>query len=409
MTRTLLTTTAAVLLTALAAGPVQAAPVDPMLVPPVPGTDGPTPARAARLAEAWTATDAAPAGDPLHVAGSVYHGARDGDLIRLVRRDAATGARLPFAAPGLPGPELGGPVTDGRSILTITTADGVVRAHDLGGRTRWTATLAGDRPAAWVLPAGDLVLAASGRDCGRYEGDVCERTVLHAFRAETGARAWTRTLTGGAPVAAAAGGRIAVRTLQDRDELYGDDIIPPGQEPAPVVDDSPALVTQLSLANRRLWQREVRGGGDLAADPHAVLVAGDRLCAHGARDGRRLWCAPATHRYHDLTAAGGRLYAGADDLTVPDDHRIAAFDVRTGRRLWTAPGAYPYGPIVAGNGVVWLQSNPDTPVTHLLALRARDGRELRRLPLAEYSTGPVALGHHHVFLIKGGAAVAAYR
>jgi outer membrane protein assembly factor BamB len=126
-------------------------------------------------------------------------------------------------------------------------------------------------------------------------------------------------------------------------------------------------------------------------------------------DGRTLWCAPKTHRYDYLTADGGRFYTGMDDSEVPDDHRVAAFDARTGRRLWTAQGARPYAGISAGNGVVWLVSHTDMPVSQLLALRATDGGELRRLPLGTYGGSAVALGLHRAFVFRDGETVAAYR
>ncbi|MFI5838546.1 PQQ-binding-like beta-propeller repeat protein [Catenuloplanes sp. NPDC051500] len=415
----------AVLVAALAAvlvpGPVSAAPVDPaldpavpapVLVPPVSDTDGPTVAQAAVLKPAWSMTGDFPVGHPLYFAGSIYHGAMGiggADQVGLIRRDATTGRQRTFTLP-VRGSAVASPVTDGDSVFTLTSGGdaGVLHAYHPDGATRWTATLPGENHADWVLAAGGLVLAASEYECGRYEGDTCERTVLHAFRADTGRRVWTRKLTGGSPIATAAGGRIAVRTWQDRDELHGDDIIEPGQDPAPVVDDSPALVTVLTVGNRKLWQRAVPGGSDLAADAHAVAVTGDRLCAYRATDGKQLWCAPKAHRYHGLAAGDGRFYTGRDDAKIPDDHRLAAFDARTGKRLWTAQGARPYGGITSGNGVVWLVSNTDMPVSQLLALRATDGRELRRLPLGEYGGGTVALGLNRAFVFSGGGAVAAF-
>ena len=399
----------AALVAATSPGAAVAARVDPVLVPPVADTDGPTPEQASALTVAWSRAGTELTGDPLYFAGAIYHGQRRGEEVGLVRRDAATGRRLPFAGPAVPGLEIATPVTDGSSVITITPGDGTVRAHRPDGHARWTVRLPGDQHAGWVLTTGGLVLAAAQFRCGRYEGDVCERTVLHALRADTGRRAWTRALTGGNPVVAAAGGRIAIRTGQDRDELHGDDIIEPGHEPAPIADDSPDLVTVLSEDNRRLWHRTVPGGGDLAAGAEAVYLVDDRLCAHRARDGRRLWCAPRTHRYHHPTPDGDRLYVATDDRAVPDDHRIAALDARTGRRLWTAEGAYPYGAVVVGNGVLWTQTNTDMPVTHLLAVRAADGAELRRLPLGGYSSGSVALGHQRVYLIRGGGALVSYR
>lgn len=404
-------------LVVLTAAPASAAPVDPEpvpppLPPPVSDTDGPTVAEAARLVPAWTVPAGTVTGDPLYFAGAVYHAATrvgGADRVGLVRRDTGTGRRLPFAARSVPGFDIASPVTDGDSVFTITPGDGVVRAYRPDGRPRWTAALPGDQRASWVLTAGGLVLAAAEFRCGHHEGDVCERTVLHAFRAGTGGRAWTREIAGGSPIAAAAGDRLAVRTRQDDDDLYGDDVIPPGEEAPSFVDNSPSLVTVLTLTGRRVWQKAVRDGGDLAADATAVHVAGERFCAYRATDGKRLWCAPKGRRYHDLTAADGRVYAGVDDVEVPDDHRVAAFDARTGRRWWTAPGAYPYGPITVGNGVVWLQSNTDMPVTHLLGLRADDGRELRRLSLGEFSSGGVALGVGRVFLLRGSDTVAAFR
>ncbi|MDR7321693.1 MULTISPECIES: outer membrane protein assembly factor BamB family protein [Catenuloplanes] len=404
-------------LAVLSAGPASAAPVDPepvppVLPPPVSDTDGPTVAEAARLVPAWAVPAGTVSGDALYFAGAVYHAeTRVGgaDRVGLVRRDTGTGDRLPFAAKAVPGFDIATPVTDGDSVLTITPGDGVVRAYRPDGRPRWTATIPGDQRASWVLATGGLVLAAAEFRCGHHEGDVCERTVLHAFRAGTGRRTWTREIAGGSPVAVAAGDRIAVRTRQDDDALYGDDVVEPGEEPPSFVDDSPSLVTVLTRTGERVWRKAVADGGDLAADARTVHVAGERFCAYRARDGRRLWCAPKGHRHHDVTVADGRVYAGVDDLTVPDDHRVAAFDARTGRRLWTAPGAYPYGPITVGNGVVWLQSNTDMPVTVLLGLRADDGRELRRLPLGEYSSGGVALGVGRVFLLRGGDTVAAFR
>lgn len=389
------------------ASPALAAPVDPVLVPPVSDTDGPTLGQAAGLTPAWSARGKDLTGDPLYFAGSVYYAESNAGRVGLVRRDAGTGKRQTFT-PTVPGYGIAGPVTDGDSVFTITTDDGVLRAYRADGRSRWTAKLPGDQRADWVLTTGGLVLAAAEYQCGHHEGDTCERTVLHAFRADTGARAWTRKLAGGSPVATAAADRIAVRTRQDRDELYGDDIIEPGKEPEPIVDDSPSLVTVLTTANRRLWQRAVPDGGEIASDARAVAVIGERLCAYRATDGRTLWCAPRKHLYHHLIAADGRFYTGVDDVRVPDDHRLAALDARTGKRLWTAQGARPYGGISSGNGVVWLVSNTDMPVGQLLALRASDGGELRRLPLGEYGGSTVALGVNRAFLFRDGATIAAF-
>jgi outer membrane protein assembly factor BamB len=415
-----------VLVVALAAafvpGPALAAPVDPALVPPVSGpvlippvadTDGPTVAQAATLTSAWSSTGDQSDSDLLYFAGSVYHGARgmgDGTQVGLIRRDAATGSRQPFA-PAVPGTGVATPVTDGEAVFTLTMDRGesVVRAYRPDGAARWSAKIPVEEHTGWVLATGGLVLAAAEYGCGRYPRDICERTVLHAFRADTGRRAWTRKLTGGSPVVAAAGGRIAVRTWQDRDELYSDDHVEPGQDPAPIADDSPALVTVLTTGNRRLWQRAVPGGGDLAADARTVAVAGSRLCGYRATDGRTLWCAPKTHHYLYLTTADGRFYAGLETSKAPDDLRLAAFDGRTGRRLWTAPDARPYGGLTAGNGVVWLVSFTDLPVTQLLALRATDGRELRRLPLGEFSRSAVALGIGHAFIVRDLETIVAYR
>ncbi|MDP9791847.1 outer membrane protein assembly factor BamB [Catenuloplanes nepalensis] len=405
MKRTLL---AAALMATFVPGPALAASVDPVLEPPVADTNGPTLSQVAMLTRAWSTKAGELSGDPLYFAGAIYHAETGDGRVGLVRRAVTGGAHLQFAST-VRGYTIAAPVTDGDSVLTITPDDGVVRAYSPDGADRWTARLGGDQRADWVLATGGLILAAAEFECGRYEGDTCERTVLHAFRADSGRRVWTRELAGGSPVAVAAGDRIAIRTWQDRDELHGDDIIPPGQEPEPIVDDSPALVTVLTAGNRRLWQRPVAGVVSIAADADGVFVAGDRLCAYRAKDGRRSWCAPTSHRHYDLTAADGRLYAAADDLSVPDDHRIAAFDNRTGRRLWTAAGARPYGGITVGNGVVWLVSNTDMPVSRLLALRAEDGRELRRLPLGEYGGSRVALGVNRAFVFHDGRTISAYR
>ncbi|WP_033341202.1 outer membrane protein assembly factor BamB family protein [Catenuloplanes japonicus] len=402
------TALAAALLAALVPSPALAAPVDPVLVPPVADTDGPTPSMAAVLKQAWSVPAKGLTGDPLYFAGAVYYAESGGGRAGLVRRDTGTGKRQSFA-PAVRGYGIASPVSDGDSVFTITTDDGVVRAYRPDGKPRWTAKLPGDVRTDWVLATGGLVLAAAEFRCGHHEGDVCERTELHAFRADTGRRTWIRKLAGGSPVATVAGGRIAVRTWQDRDELYGDDIIEPGKEPEPIVDDSPALVTVLTRKNVKVWQRAVPGGGEIAADADAVAVNGDRLCAYRATNGKTLWCAPTSHRYQDLAAADGRFYVGLNDAKIPDDHRVAALDGKTGRRLWTAQGARPYGGITSGNGVVWLVSNTDMPAGQLLALRATDGRELRRLPLGEYGGSKVALGVNRAFLFRDGQTVAAFR
>ena len=145
------------------------------------------------------------------------------------------------------------------------------------------------------------------------------------------------------------------------------------------------------------------------------MLGTDRKSALRASDGSRRWCVK-DRRYHDVIAAGGRLYTVSDDPLADRDQRIDAFTTG-GRARWSVP-ASPTGPLTAAGGVVYFQHYPmDGPVlphpvdrpTRLVALHAATGARLAELPVADgYSSGAVAVGGGRVFTSAYLTAVLGY-
>ncbi|WP_306204479.1 outer membrane protein assembly factor BamB family protein [Actinoplanes sp. RD1] len=365
---------------------------------PAAARQGPDPAAAARLHATWHAGPIAGTigSSPTYAGGSVYYtedaqpATAPGTAVRITRRDAATGARLPFAADPVATLFLTRPLAAGGRILTLSAYErarvkATVRAYTSEGRTAWKRDLPGEKFPTELVAAGPLVLAAAETGCDRPGATGCAHTTVTAWSAADGTPAWQRTLAGGSPRLASAAGRLAIHLL------------PPTGTPA-----TGTLHGLDAATGRRLWSRSRVPEGVLATDAAAVYVAAGRVQAFRATDGKIRFSTPPA-RYTDVTAGRAGIYAATAT------RRVVALDPR-GRTRWTSP-ARPTGPLTAATGVLWFQHHPgaDTEPTYLAAVDTRTGRRLRTLEVSKgYSPGAVAVGAGRVFTTAYLTQVRAY-
>ncbi|MFI7370532.1 PQQ-binding-like beta-propeller repeat protein [Actinoplanes sp. NPDC049668] len=322
----------------------------------------------ARLRIAWTAGPAA-AGiqtAPVYLAGSTYHveGVADPEklrsLTRVVRRDAGTGRRLPFATGAVESIAGYPPVADGRSLFVTTFREETrLWAFHPDGRVLWSRNQPGELYPHRPLRAGPYLITASKSGC-----DVeCDHNTVFAWHADDGRPAWSYRLPGGY-LSLAAAGHVAVRT----DTLT-------------VLDAG---------TGERLWSRPAEAGG-IAVDGTHVYVADGSLRAYRVADGSLAW----TGEDAGYTAA----YPSRYGIFATAGQRLAAYDL-TGRRRWWS-GIHPRTTLTVDTGVVYFQQSPtrhNAGPAYLVSMRASNGAVLSRVRIwGRPSVGDVAVGGGRVF------------
>jgi len=336
---------------------------------------GPDAAGAARLRVAWRAGPAAGsiATAPVYLAGSTYHlesvadPARVRALVRVVRRDAGTGRRLPFGTAAIESIAGYRPVADGRTLFATTFREQThVWAFHPDGRVRWSRGQPGERFPQPPMLAGPYLITVSRSGC-EVE---CAHTTVFAWRADDGSPAWSYRLPGGYVRAASTAGYAAVQ----------------------VTTGGTTTLTVLDAATGGpLWSRPVGAGSGIAVDGTHAYVADGSLRAYGIRDGSPGWSGEDA----GYTAA----YAGRSGIFVTAGRRYAAYDV-TGRRRWWS-GVHPRGTLTVDGGIVYFQQSPTSHgagPAYLVAARASSGAVLSRVRIWErVSVGEVAVGGGRVF------------
>ena len=336
---------------------------------------GPDAAGAARLALAWRAGPAAASiwTAPVYLAGATYHlegvadPAKVRSLMQVVRRDAATGRRLPFATGPVDSisgdkPAVGG----GRLFVTSFREDTRIRAFSPQGRVLWSRVQPDERFPHQPRLAGSRLVTVSRSGC-----DVgCERTTVFAWNAADGTPAWSYRLPGGSVELATAPGYVAVR----------------------ISTGTATTLTVLDAAGGGLlWSREVPGGSGIAVDgTHAYVVDG-ALRAYRVRDGRAAWAGE--------DAGYTTAYPSPDGIFVTAGDRYAAYGPDGRRRWWSR--VHPRATLTVDTGVVYFQRSPTrigAGPAYLVAVRASTGVVLRRVRIwDQVSVGDVAVGGGRVF------------
>jgi hypothetical protein len=349
---------------AAGAGPAGAAPAT-----------GPDAAGAARLRMAWSVGPAAAAiwTAPVYLAGSTYHlegvadPAKVRSLMRVVRRDAGTGRRLPFATgviDSIMGYRL---ATDGRALfVTSFREDTHLWAFRPDGRVLWDRNQPGERFPHQPMLAGRYLITVSRSGCEV----ACAHTTVFAWHAGDGRPAWSHPLPGGYVKLATTAGYAAVQ----------------------IDTDGVSTLTVLDVAaGKPLWSRPVAGGSGIAVDGTHAYVTDGALRAYGIRDGNPRW-AGASGGY---TAA----YPSRYGIFVTAGQRYAAYDA-TGRRRWSS-GVHPRGTLTVDGGIVYFQQSPTRQgagPAYLVAVRASNGAVLSRTRIwRQVSIGDVAVGGGRVF------------
>ena len=351
-------------LTVVAAAPAGAAPVT-----------GPDAAGAARLGLAWSAGPAAASiwTAPVYLAGSTYHlegvadPAKIRSLMRVVRRDAATGRLLPFAAGPVESisgsrPAVGG----GRLFVTSFREDTRIRAYSPDGRVLWNRVQPGELYPHQSQLAGSRLITVSRSGCEV----ACAHTTVFAWNAADGTPAWSYRLPGGHLKLATAPGYVAVQ----------------------ISTGTATALTVLDAADGGLlWSREVPGGSGIAVDgTHAYVVDG-ALRAYRVRHGRAVWAGEA--------AGYSAAYPSRYGIFVTAGDRYAAYGPDGRRRWWSR--VHPRATLTVDTGVVYFQKSPTrigAGAAYLVAVRASTGVVLRRVRIwDQISVGDVAVGGGRVF------------
>jgi outer membrane protein assembly factor BamB len=339
-----------------------------------PGT-GPDAAGAARLRLAWSAGPAT--ADiwtaPVYLSGSTYHleGVADPaklrSLMQVVRRDAGTGRRLPFATGALESIMGYRPAADGRALFVTTFRRQTrITAFRPDGRALWSRDQPDEKFPSPPVLAGRTLISVSKSDC-----DVdCEHTTVFAWRADDGTPAWSYRLPGGSVKVATAPGYAAV--LIDTNGV--------------------STMTVLDVATGSpLWSRPVAGGSGIALDSTHAYVAHGALRAYGIRSGDPLWAGE--------DAGYTATYPSPDGVFATAGQRYAAYEPAGRRRWWSR--IHPRSTLTVDGGIVYFQQSPTRAgagPAYLVAVRASNGAVLSRVRIWRRSSiGDVAVGGGRVF------------
>lgn len=357
--------TALVCLT-LAAGAVPAA------AAPVTGPDA---AGAGRLRMAWSVGPASAAimTAPVYLAGSTYHmegvadPAKIRSLVRVVRRDAGTGRRLPFATGATDSITGYPPATDGRALYVTTFREETrISAFHPDGRVLWSRNQPGEQFPYRPMLAGRYLITVSKSGCTVE----CDNTTVFAWHADDGRPAWSYRLPGGYVRLATTAGYASV-----------------------LIDTAgTSTLTVLDVATGGpLWSRTVPGGSGIAVDGTHAYVADGSLRAYGVRDGNPRWAG----ENGGYTAA----YPSRYGIFATSGSRYAAYDA-TGHRRWSS-GVHPRGTLTVDTGIVYFQQSPSSQgagPAYLVAVRASNGAVLSRVRIwRQISIGEVVVGGGRVF------------
>jgi hypothetical protein len=310
---------------------------------------------------------------PVYLAGATYHvegvadPAKIRSLVRVVRRDAGTGRRLPFAAGATDSITGYKPATDGRALYVTTFREQTrLSAFRPDGGVLWSRDQPGEQFPNQPMLAGRYLITVSKSGCT----DRCTHTTVFAWHADDGRPAWSYRLPDGHVRLATTAGYAAVQ----------------------IDTDGKSTLTVLDVATGGpLWSRTVAGSSAIAVDGTYAYVADGALRAYGVRDGEPKWAgenggytAVYPSRYGIFATAGGRY---------------AAYD-STGRRRWWS-GVHPRGTLTVDTGIVYFQQSPssrDAGPAYLVATRASNGAVLSRVRIwRQLSIGDVAVGGGRVF------------
>lgn len=335
---------------------------------------GPDAAAAARMRLAWAVGPAA-AGistAPVYLAGSTYHmesvadPAKERLLVRVIRRDAGSGRRLPFATGAVDSTMGYRPVANGRTLFVTTFREQTrVWAFRPDGTVLWSRDQPGQSFPYQPMLAGPYLITVSRSGCT----DTCAHIEVFAWRADDGSPVWSATLPGGyVKVATTPGFAALVIDTNGGNELS-------------VFD---------TTTGELLWSRSV-GSGGIAVDDKHVYVADGSLRAFGVRDGTVAWTG--------VNGGYAAAYASRYGIFVTSGDRYAAYDTAGRRRWWS--GVHPRGTLTVDTGIVYFQQSASTVgrgPAYLVAMRASNGAVLSRTRIwKQISVGEVSVGGGRVF------------
>jgi hypothetical protein len=354
-----------------------------------PFTGGLSRDNATRLHESWRITGT-PRGTLVAAGGALYlTAAENGGGSVILRRDARTGAELPFGvrASGW----LGQPAAVDGTIVTVASDESnrhELRAYTLTGEKRWQVPLPTDRQADDLAVAGGLVFVGGGMDC-HYS---CATSRVQAYRLGDGTLAWQQDVVGDLQYEAPA--------------VAGDTLVWPMQDASgnrPVAFDA-------ATGSPRWGAPASRGGLSqvvVTADT-VYAIEGEQLCAWIAATGGRRWCrtdlsyvsvavAPQRTNRRDTPTV---VYAGGDNT-------LRALDPADGSVLWSIRMNGDPRPVTAGGGLVFAQLWRAQD-TRIAVLDASDGHILYdRIMSREGIFGTVVPAYGRLFAVDPYEAVLA--
>jgi hypothetical protein len=287
--------------------------------------------------------------------------------VQVIRRDAGTGRRLPFATGAIESIAGYPPVANGRTLFVSTFREQTrISAFRPDGQVLWSRDQPGEQFPYPPMLAGRYLITVSKSGC-----DVdCLHTTVFAWRADDGSPAWSYRLPGGYLNVATTAGYAAVR----------------------IDANGTTTLTVLDVATGGLlWSRPVGGGSGIAVDGTHAYVADGSLRAYGIRDGKEEW----TGENAGYTAA----YAGGHGIFATARKHYAAYDP-TGRRRWWSR-IHPRSTLTVDGGIVYFQQSPTRQgagPAYLVSMRASNGAVLSRVRIwSRVSVGAVAVGGGRVF------------
>lgn len=318
-----------------------------------------------------------------------------------------------------------------------TTLGDVLALDERDGRVRWSASLGANPDETYGNPRGVISSIAINHGVAYAVSGSC---IAGAFNASTGTQLWRRSIcsiaknddTYASPVVADGRVLFGIDVIADRPTDVGREVAldavtgRPAWSFTPVryrgtgggVSTTPAFDVRRHLAILGTGNPTPMSSPPPGADPYT-----DSAIAIEPRTGRWRWVTGpliphdandfdvfASPRLFELQTAAGMTPAA---LVVLKDSRCVMLDERNGRILWQralepamhwmqAIGT----PAVSGNTIVVpLFHSPQTG--ELLALRARDGAVLWRVPTAGIYEAPV-VWHGVVLVAEAKGAVAAF-
>lgn len=239
------------------------------------------------------------------IEGLLYTLANNGEILSLSQQSGRTVSRIETKA------RLAGGVGVADNFLVVSTVKGDVLAFDAGGRSLWTASVAGDVLAAPVVVSGKVIVrTADGRifALNRIDGKrqwVFQRpTPALTLRTNAGVIARNGTLYAGY----AGGKMVAVEVEGGKPTWEATLSLPRGATElervadvagAPVIDDVRVCAAVYqgrtgcveTLSGNVLWSREISSADGVAVDGKLLYVADTAGIIHGLdkTNGATIW------------------------------------------------------------------------------------------------------------------------